>query len=155
VGQITRRGFLLGLGAAIVAPEIVRAYFLPPNGGWPRFSTNSYLTSKYAWYLKTDPLPFGLAPIKREGAAIEYDDGIALTSAAHPGSEAVTKEEVDFIEAGGWTCAKGHPYCNCCPGPDLTEASLEQLCIDIQKVCGDRDVILRKPRLFVGTRRFP
>jgi hypothetical protein len=142
---MNRRGFLCLL-TAVPAALIVPKFFLPPPGGWPRLRRSL----PYDWPEMVNITGFGLAPFKPEGGVIQYDDGIALNSAPHPGSEAVTKEEVDFIEAGGWTCAKGHPYCNCCPGPDLNEASLEQLCIDIRRSWEPRSVKLAvKPTHFV------
>lgn len=60
-------------------------------------------------------------------------DGVSLNSAAHPGSEPFTEEDRQFVEAGGWKCAKGHPFCNCCAGSVLSEESLERLLIDVKK----------------------
>ena len=138
---MNRRGFLCLL-TAVPAAIVVPKFFLPPKGGWPapRLAMSTYLTSKERWFYNNFGHRLDLAPIKPEGGVIAYDDGVALTSAPHPGSEAVTKEEVEFIEAGGWTCAKGHPYCNCCPGPALSEASLERLCIDIKQMTDDRGI---------------
>lgn len=62
-----------------------------------------------------------------------YGDGVSLNSTAHPGSESITEEDRKLVEEGGWKCAKGHPFCNCCAGPDLSEDSLEQLLIDVKK----------------------
>ena len=62
-----RRDFvsmLLGSTAAIVIPQ--RVISLPPRRP---YMINSYFTSKYAWFLKT-----------------EHEDGIALYTRAHPQS---------------------------------------------------------------------
>jgi hypothetical protein len=135
---MNRRGFLCLL-TAVPAAIVVPKFFLPPKGGWPapRLAMSQYACNT----------GFGLTGIKPEGGVIAYDQdlyynrGVALTSAPHPGGNyTITEDEAVFIENGGWTCAKGHPYCNCCPGPALSEASLERLCIDIKQMTDDRGI---------------
>jgi hypothetical protein len=61
------------------------------------------------------------------------DDGVALRSTAHPGSESITQEDIKLAEEGGWKCVNGHPYCNrCASSLDLSEKSLERMLIEIK-----------------------
>lgn len=80
---------------------------------------------------------FGLAQIKQEGGSIAYDDGISLTSAAHPGSEGYDPDWTEDL----WKCVNGHPFCNrCASGVELNEASLEKLCIDLRAAAVHRSI---------------
>lgn len=81
---MNRRGFMLGAvqaAAALAVGEALlpkRTIFLPPKGGWATatFSwphTNIGDTVTLPWNPFAPEHQFGLAPIKAEGAAIEYD----------------------------------------------------------------------------------
>ena len=78
--------------------------------------------------------------VKRIEAGDE-DNGISLVSMAHPGSSQVTLP-ADWDYDTGWTCINGHEFCNMCPGPALSEASLEQMCIEIQEEVIDRGLAM-------------
>lgn len=63
---------------------------------------------------------------------------------------------------GGWKCVNGHPYCNRCASPvELSEASLEQMMIDIKKTVDPRKLRLDptktwylSPEVSDGLKRF-
>lgn len=131
---MNRRGFLglLG-GAAIVAPELVRAYFLPPRGGWPRSSMDGDFTTANMRYRAherfshgfTDPKGcFGYAPLKPEGGQILYDrrghddpflaDGVPINSVSHP---EITRDFDELIVP-----------------EELNEAALERVCLEFKNL---------------------
>jgi hypothetical protein len=176
-----RRGFLKVLAgtaaAAIVAPEIVRTYFLPPRFvGWPhpRLAMSQYIITEedvadnlYAFSTEnmrykarerfsngwTDPRGcFGMAPAKAEGSFVRYDD--------HPFLAVGKEGTVEFDERG---C---RPYrhrdgvaLNSAPHPEgpmgtrtleLSEKAVEDLCLELRE--NPRAVALKPPLRFVVDR---
>ncbi len=78
---VSRRGFLLGLGASaatLAVPELLlpsKSFFLPPKGGWawadPQYYGLGYCVTREE--LADNLYGFGLAAVKAEGGRILYD----------------------------------------------------------------------------------
>jgi hypothetical protein len=126
---MNRRGFLGFLGltgaVALVQPKI----FLPPPCGWNR-TMSDYLTSKHAWFLKT-----------------EHKDGVSLFNRSHPLSSPEFAKTLRPRIEEFWN-QEYDKHADEWANLYLSEASLEKVMVDIKEEAGDRRIALI-PRFLV------